>query len=165
MDQTSICRVTVGLGIGTNDRTDPLTMYTSGSGLQTHAVQRTSAPARTIVPTTIVVQECALRRGDISGLTAKSPVSGEEFRLSHTESLESRGESLLEDFSISEIWIGEPSRDRLRFRGDRFRTHADHGAWVAPHGARSEPEGRDRLRFRRDRFKSGISTARAQGAA
>jgi hypothetical protein len=44
---------------------------------------------------------------DISGgLAARSPVSGEEFRRILAEGRESRGKSLIDDFSISEIWIG-----------------------------------------------------------
>ena len=36
----------------------------------------------------------------------KNPVSGAEFSGIRPEGRETRGESLLDDFSISEIWIG-----------------------------------------------------------
>jgi hypothetical protein len=39
-------------------------------------------------------------------LAAKSPVPGEEYRASRAEGRDFQGESLLDDFSISEIWIG-----------------------------------------------------------
>jgi hypothetical protein len=39
-------------------------------------------------------------------LAARGPVSGEEYRTSRTEGHEFRVESLLGDFSISEIWVG-----------------------------------------------------------
>jgi hypothetical protein len=38
-------------------------------------------------------------------MLTKSPVCGEEFRENRAEGRERRGESLLDDFSISEIWI------------------------------------------------------------
>jgi hypothetical protein len=41
------------------------------------------------------------------GLAVRSLVSGEEFRGSLAESLESRGRSLLAEFSISEIFVQE----------------------------------------------------------
>ena len=50
----------------------------------------------------------------------ESPVSGEEYRAPRTEGRDFRGESLVDDFSISEIWRVQVPRDRLRFRGDRF---------------------------------------------
>jgi SOS response associated peptidase (SRAP) len=43
------------------------------------------------------------------GLEGKDPVSRQEFSRNRTESRESRGGSLLDDFSISEIWkLGRP---------------------------------------------------------
>jgi hypothetical protein len=43
------------------------------------------------------------------GLECRDPVSRQEFSRIRTESRESRGESLLDDFSISEIWkLGRP---------------------------------------------------------
>jgi hypothetical protein len=43
-------------------------------------------------------------------LAATHPVSGEEFWRIHDEGRESRGESLLDEFSISEIWMGAEQR-------------------------------------------------------
>jgi hypothetical protein len=40
------------------------------------------------------------------GLEGKDPVPRQEFSRKRTEGRESRGESLHDDFSISEIWIG-----------------------------------------------------------
>jgi hypothetical protein len=54
-------------------------------------------------------------------LAAKKAVSGKGFWASRAEGREFRHESLLDDFSISEIWERERS-DRLRFRGDWFES-------------------------------------------
>ena len=50
------------------------------------------------------------KRRHFRGLAAKSLVSGGKFWESRTEGPESRGESPLDDFSISEIWSGSVQR-------------------------------------------------------
>jgi hypothetical protein len=62
--------------------------------------------------------------GHFRRLAAKSPVSGEEFRASRTESLESRGESLLDEFSISEIWARERA-ETVAIPQRPVRTHGE----------------------------------------
>jgi hypothetical protein len=68
----------------------------------------------------------ARKRRPFRRLAAKSPFSGEEIRASRTEGGEIRSESLLCDFSISEIWIGSrpetgsnPQEIRRRFGTER----------------------------------------------
>jgi hypothetical protein len=57
-------------------------------------------------------------------LAARSLVSGEEFRAPCAEGRESGGESLLDDFSISEIWVGR--------RPETGCVSAETGSNVAP---------------------------------
>src|ERR1700730_10759836 len=58
-----------------------------------------------ILSATLWVTSCAPRRDDIfRGLAAKSPVSGEEYWAFRAEGRDFWRESLLDDFSISEIW-------------------------------------------------------------
>jgi hypothetical protein len=79
-------------------------------------------------------------------LAASSPVSGEEFWRILAEGRESRGKSLLGDFSISEIWIGCPletgcvSERPVRCRRYFFNRTLDSRWWRSPSWA-----GRDVL--------------------
>jgi hypothetical protein len=57
------------------------------------------------------------KRRHFRGLAAKSLVSGGEFWESRTKSRKSRGKSLLDDFSISEIWSGADADREKRLVG------------------------------------------------
>jgi hypothetical protein len=64
------------------------------------------------------------------GLEGKDPVSRQELWRNRTESRESRGESVLDDFSISENWIRAVQR-RVAFpqRPVRTRTGSEAASW------------------------------------